>query len=260
MQRHAPRSSGATIQKFSRARTLAISLTALLIGVTLYASNVRAQTPPASTLPSTGTVAVATYESVGLYWQSPGGSTGCEVKYRKAGDTAWAPGLAMWYDARDAQCRGSLVSLAPNTYYQVEFNLPGQAANRGLVFKTWANQRPVARTVAVNGATGTTYNITEGGSPSGYVVYDGAGATRDAANGAQYNISIAASYVIVRNLVLKGAQQDAIRIAATVSDVIVEDNDISGWGRTRDGGTWGTDKSLMKKVRVVMTASFALES
>jgi len=239
MQRHAPRSSGATIQKFSRARTLAISLAALLIGVTLYASNVRAQTPPASTLPSTGTVAVATYESVGLYWQSPGGSTGCEVKYRKAGDTAWAPGLAMWYDARDAQCRGSLVSLAPNTYYQVEFNLPGQAANRGLVFKTWANQMPVARTVTVASGSNT-FNVAESGTAAGYVVYDGKGATLDAANGKTNNVTINASYVIVRGLTLKGAIQDAIRISPDVHDVIIEDNDISGWGRTRDG-TWATD-------------------
>jgi hypothetical protein len=82
--------------------------------------------------------------------------------------------------------------------------------------------------------------VTESGSAQGYVVYDGAGATRDAQNGAQFNITINASYVVVRNLVLKGAQQDAIRISPNVHDVIIEDNDISGWGRTRDG-TWGTD-------------------
>jgi hypothetical protein len=27
-----------------------------------------------STLPSTGTIAITTYESAGLYWQSPGGT------------------------------------------------------------------------------------------------------------------------------------------------------------------------------------------
>jgi hypothetical protein len=46
--------------------------------------------------------------------------------------------------------------------------------------------------------------------------------------------------VIIRGFALKGAQIDAIRIAPNVSDVIIEDNDISGWGRTRDG-TWGAD-------------------
>ena len=236
MQRHDLRSTGAKTLKHQRARTLAISLSVLLAGTAFYASNVRAQT---STLPSTNTIAIPTYESVGLYWQSPGGSAGCEVKYRKWGTTAWAQGLAMWYDSRDAQCRGSLVGLAPGTDYQVEFNLPGQAATRGLVFKTWANQLPVAKTITVPAGSGT-FNVAESGTASGYVVYDGKGATLDAANGAQYNVSINASYVIVRGLVLKGAIQDAIRISPTVHDVIIEDNDMSGWGRTRDG-KWGAD-------------------
>jgi hypothetical protein len=46
--------------------------------------------------------------------------------------------------------------------------------------------------------------------------------------------------VIVRGLVLRGAQQDAIRISPDVTDVIIEDNEISGWGRQR-AGTWGIE-------------------
>src|SRR5688572_7884842 len=159
-----------------------------------------------ATLPSTNTIAVPTYESVGLYWTSPGGTNGCQVKFRKAGATAWTQGLDMWYDARDSQCRGSLVHLTPNTSYQVEFNLPGQAPSRGLAFTTWANQKPVAKTITVNSASGTTLNVAEGGSASGYVVYDGKGATLDGVNSAQFNVTINASYVIVRGLNLKGAK------------------------------------------------------
>ena len=70
MRRHATQAS--------RVRTLAASLSVLLVGTALYASSVRAQTPTA-TLPSTGTIAVTTYESAGLYWQGPGGTAGCEV-------------------------------------------------------------------------------------------------------------------------------------------------------------------------------------
>ena len=126
-------------------RTLVASLTALIVGTALYAGNVRAQAP-APTLPSTGTIAVTTYESAGLYWQSPGGTAGCEVKYRKDGESAWKQGLAMWYDARDGQCRGSIVGLEAGTWYQAELNLPGQSATRGLVFQTWSNAKPVAKT------------------------------------------------------------------------------------------------------------------
>ena len=234
MQRHV-----SNIQAVSPARLRTLAAGSLLIcGLAAVATGARAQAP-APTLPSTGTIAIPTYEAVGLTWQSPGASSSCEVKYRASGESAWRQGLAMWYDARDQQCRGSLVSLSPDTYYQVEFNLPGQAATRGLVFKTWANRFPVAKTIAVNGGSGT-LNITEGGSPSGYVVYEGNGAVLDGQNSAQYNVTVNASYVIVRGLTLKGAKQDAIRISPNVHDVIIEDNDISGWGRQRSGN-WGID-------------------
>ena len=221
-----------------RVRTLAGALSVLLVGTAFYAGSVRAQTPTA-TLPSTGTIAVTTYESAGLYWQSPGGTAGCEVKYRKAGETAWKQALPMWYDARDSQCRGSIVGLEAGTWYQAELNLPGQEATRGVVFQTWSNGKPVAKTIAVNSGSAQ-YTITEGGTPTGWVVYEGNGATLDGANAATYNIHVKASYVIIRGLNLKGAKQDAIRLEPTVHDVVIEDNDISNWGRTRDG-TWATN-------------------
>src|SRR5688572_13339500 len=112
-------------------------------------------------LSSSGVAAVPTYESAGLYWQSPGGTAGCEVRYRKSGEAAWKQGLAMWYDARDSQCRGSLVALEAGSAYEAELNLPGQAPSRAITFSTWPNQRPVARTIAVNGGSAQ-YTITEG--------------------------------------------------------------------------------------------------
>src|SRR5687767_12458542 len=145
MQSHAPQVTTAR-----RVRTLAATLSVLLVGTAFYAKNVSAQT---ATLDSTGTIAVTTYESAGLYWQSPGGTAGCEVKYRKNGETAWKQGLDMWYDARDGQCRGSIVGLEAGTWYQAEMNLPGQAASRGSVFQTWSNGKPVAKTIAVSGGS-----------------------------------------------------------------------------------------------------------
>src|SRR5687768_10440301 len=202
---------------------------------------------------STGVRAVPTYESAGLYWSTPGANaaTGCEVKFRAAGESTWRAGLPLWFDSRNNECRGSLVHLAPGTTYEAQLNLPGAGPAKTLTFRTWANQLPVARTVTVNSGSAT-LNITEGGSPSGYVVYQGAaGAVLDGANTAQYNVTVNASYVIVRNLTLKGAKQDAIRVGATTTDVVIEDNEISGWGRTRNG-TWGTD--MDSGVRVVCSS------
>src|SRR3982751_5150567 len=85
--------------------------------------------------------AVATFESIGLYW-SPGanpGTAGCQVQYRKSGDTAWKQGLALWYDSRNGECRGSLVQLAPGNNYEVQFALPGQAFSWQLTATTWSD-------------------------------------------------------------------------------------------------------------------------
>src|SRR5438105_6775710 len=185
--------------------------------------------------------AVPTYESVGLYWPSPGASSaGCEVKYRKSGESTWRSGLNLWFDSSANECRGSLVNLTPGTAYEAQLNLPGQSGTKSVTFSTWPNKMPIAKTISVT-SSGATLNVSESGSASGYVVYDGgSSAVLDAQNGVPYNVTINASYVIVRGLTLRGAQQHGILIDPNVHDVIIEDNDISGWGRQRSGN-WGVD-------------------
>src|SRR5205814_6830636 len=93
---------------------------------------------------------------------------------------------------------------------------------------------PVATTVNVPSGSAM-LNITAGGSPAGYVVYQGAPGILDAQNGQDYNIYVNASYVVVRGFTLRGARIHGIRIADNVTNVVIEDNDISGWGRSRGG-------------------------
>jgi len=166
---------------------------------------------PAHAQDATGVRVVPTYEAAGLYWSNAGANsqTGCEVKFRKQGDANWSQGLAMWFDSRNGECRGSLVGLTNGTTYEAQLNLPGQPVAKAVTFATWANSKPVASTVKVASGSAT-LNITQGGSASGYVVYDGTGSTLDAANGQQYNITVNAPYVIIRGFTLKGAQIDAI--------------------------------------------------
>src|SRR5688572_3539845 len=106
MYRHVP---VATQFTDTRARTLT-GTSLLIVGLALFAGSAKAQS-----LPATDVAAITTYEAAGLYWQNPGGSAGCEVKFRKVGESAWSTGLPLWYDARDTQCRGSLVNLSPDT-------------------------------------------------------------------------------------------------------------------------------------------------
>src|SRR5439155_598804 len=90
---------------------------------------------------------------------------------------------------------------------------------------------PIARTIKANKGTSQPLNITEGGSADGYVLYDGGDATIDVNDQEKFNITISAPYVIVRGFTLRGARQDAIRLLEGAHDVVIEDNDISGWGR-----------------------------
>ena len=225
------------MQSHATRRVRVESVSFLLLAAALAFASGRAHA-----LDATGTRAVPTYEAVGLYWSSPGATAagGCEVQYRVSGAASWSQALTMWYDARNTECRGSIVGLTPGTSYDVQLNLPGQPAAKALTFSTWSNTQPVSQTITVPSGSAT-LNISAGGSASGYVVYDGGGsAVLDAQNGADYNVTINASYVIVRRLTLKGARIHGVLISKDVHDVIIEDNDISGWGRTRDG-TWGAD-------------------
>ena len=167
--------------------------------------------------PPTPPRAVATFESIGLYWTPPAnpGAAGCTVQYRRSADTDWKQGLAMWFDARNNECRGSLVQLAPGTNYVVQLGMPGQAPSVQLNAATWINDTalwPVAKTVEVQ-SSAQTLAITEGGTPAGYVVYVPAangGGTIDVANGADYALTISAPYVIVRS-----SRQDLSHTART---------------------------------------------
>src|SRR4051812_17935632 len=118
--------------------------------------------------------AVATFESIGIYWSppSPPPESGCAVRFRRAGETQWREGLPLWFDARNGECRGSLVQLDPGTRYEIDLGGARLAAS------TWPERFPVARTVRV--PPGKSLRISEGGSAAGYVVYEGDGAVLDA--------------------------------------------------------------------------------
>src|SRR5260221_2225408 len=195
--------------------------------------------------------AVTTFESIGIYWTPPAdpGPRGCPIQFRKSGDSSWREGLPLWFDARNRECRGSLVQLESGTKYEIKVGGAPFSAT------TWRERFPIARTVKVAG--GKSLAITEGGSASGYVLYTG-DATIDGADSEQYNITIAAPYVIVRGLKLKGAKQDAIRILPGAHDVVIEDNDISGWGRfsTTNAYGWKVGMDRESGIRCMSASGF----
>jgi hypothetical protein len=225
--------------------------------------NVQNAAPPPPPPPAPAPKAISTFHSIGLYWTPPAnpGASGCSVQYRIPGDAAWRDALPMWYDARNNECRGSIVNLTPATTYDVQIGMAGQAPVT-LTASTWSESFPVAKTVVVPSGS-QTFTISEGGTASGYVLYvaDAAGTTIDVAGAALYNVDVRASYVIVRGLTLKNAQQDGIRLQDGVHDVVIEENDISGWGRYRatltNGQMVGIDRD--SGVRAYCTTTPGLE-
>lgn len=187
--------------------------------------------------------AVATFESLGLYW-SPGATAearDCLVRYRPSGTEEWREGYPLWYDARNAECRGSLVMLTPDTDFEIELLEPTSNALARLRARTWSEIFPIGQTIYLPEYSEETLVITQSGRPDGYVLVapkPGATATIDAGGRADSNIRIKGSYVIVRGLRLENAGRNAIVLDKDIHDVVIEENDISGWGRVSADG-WG---------------------
>jgi hypothetical protein len=104
-----------------------------------------------------------------------------------------------------------------------------------LIASTWSEQFPVAQTITLPAGTQSQpLLITQGGTASGYVVYQGdptSGTTIDVQNAYPDGVQISAAYVILRGVTIKGAQQNGVELMPGAHDVVIEGNDISGWGR-----------------------------
>lgn len=195
-------------------------------------------------------IAVPTFHSIGLTWKPRDGAPdrSCRVQFRPRGESTWREGLPLWFDPnehpgrpeRSHEYRGSLVHLQPDTTYEVRLTLAGGSESATLTTRTWSETFPVARTVQLPRHGTETLVISEGGSAQrGYVLYEAnpAGSVIDVDGVADVNVRIDASFVIVRGLTLRGARRHGIELGA-VSHVLIEDNDISGWGANLEDG-WG---------------------
>lgn len=220
-----------------------------------------ASTPPLPIPPaqSEGPRAVPTFACVGLYWAPPAGSeeNKCQVSYRPSGGDEWREGLPLWFDSRNREYRGSIVGLQPATTYEIKLSLD-KSGTTTINSTTWSEKFPIARTVHLPpGVSNQPLEITEGGTPDGYVLYTSHPKSRSEIDAADANpacITVRAPYVIIRGLTLRGASEHGIKIAGPMHDVVIEDCDISGWGRISadgfgknlDAGISGLDPGLSR--------------
>ena len=209
--------------------------------------------------------AVPTFECIGLYWNAETGAADntCQVRYRPAGSLQWKQAMPLWFDDRQMspvgrdgrgtetatawqygrQYRGSIVNLEPGTQYEIELTLEKTQEKQVLNVRTWGEDFPVGRQVAVQDGSATLV-IEQGGTAEGYVVYappEGRqSAVIDVKNEKDHCIEVRASFVIIRGLTLKDAKVHGIRIFENCHDIVIENCDISGWGRVAEDG-WGRD-------------------
>ena len=185
--------------------------------------------------------AVPTFESIGVYWPLAGEAQhdgDCAIEFRPKGEDAWRSGLPLWHDRDASECRGSIVGLRPGTTYELKLSRAGETET--LEARTWSESFPVGRTVTLPEFSGATLRITQSGTPDGYVLYappPGKSAVIDVGKQHDFNVIIDARYVILRGVTLKGARHSGILLGKTadknasdVSDIVIEDSDISAWG------------------------------
>jgi len=181
--------------------------------------------------------AVTTFESIGLYW-SPAGSAPCDVRYRVGGSAEWSDSVPLWRDARDGECRGSLVHLSSGTEYEVQLSTSGGAMER-LTASTWSESFPIGEVVELPERSTDTLVIDRSGSPGAYILFapaEGSTATIEVDGSTDHAVEISGSYVIVRGVTIRGAGTHGVRIFEPASDVVIEECDISGWGTDESDG------------------------
>ena len=188
-----------------------------------------------------GAWAVPTFESLGLYYNRDAAADSCRVRYRIAGSIEWREGYPLVYDARERQYRGSLVSLRPNTPYEIRLEADGAVVD--LQARTRSEEIPIGKTTYLPGGnTDQTLYIREPGTENGWHLVaptPGSKLVSDVFNASDHNVVVEADYVIIRGLELKNAGIHGVVIRKGVQHVIIEDCHITGWGRLGGARVWG---------------------
>jgi hypothetical protein len=200
--------------------------------------------------------AIPTFHCLGLYWSPPGGSPGrdVQVRYKPQGAGQWNQALPMRFnpiagtDLDLADYRGSIVHLAPGTTYEIQLTLAGTSTTASVTATTWSEAFPTGESVRV-GDRDTPLVIDASGTPGAYRVYDGSGSSIDVRHKYDQCISVNASYVVLRGFALKGAGAGDSTSRGTIGaiqiegghDIIIEDCDISDWGRFNASTGFGRD-------------------
>jgi hypothetical protein len=206
-------------------------------------------------LPEEG-LAVPTFHSIGVYWNPPGDlpkDTLLPVRFcEKVGVNVWREGWPMFFDPRllvdyvtgamEYRGRTSLVHLKPGTTYLIQMGLPTPTGPKWMTQIEAKTRSEAFKLKRINDVTSQSNQLTlnEGGNADeGFVVYDGHGSTIDVRKGADWCIRVDVNHVILRNFRLKGPRNGNVLAGLGVSDLVVEDCELTDWGSQRASGSLG---------------------
>jgi hypothetical protein len=195
---------------------------------------------------------VPTFENLGISWSpvNMGPRQTARVQYRFLGSTIWRDAQELWFDNRGGsyvpEYRGSIVNLYPGTTYEVKLTLTPSGESTTVVASTWAEKfgtgtvnRP-GKNITTTTAESCTVILSTSGSAGSYYVYDGEGIyTIDSRRMGDSGICIADNvhHVIIRGWKITGALDHGIHLGNNTHDIVIEDNDITQWGRDHNGET-----------------------
>ena len=196
-----------------------------------------------------------TFESMSIDWTPPGGVAGqAYATFAPVGAVA-APtrSLDLSFDAAAREYRGSLLFLTPDTEYNITLHLDGVPIETATA-RTWAETFPIARTVEVPTGSQSAPLTIDGihGSATGYVLYvpaPGGDNTLDASAVPHSVVITDSTYVVLRGFTFVNAQEAAIVIWGSdpVNNIVIEDNEITNWGRIDAAGIAMRDHGILSK-------------
>jgi hypothetical protein len=151
--------------------------------------------------------------------------------------------MSLWFDKREGEYRGSIVHLEPGALVEIRLSLPGNETVETFGVRTWDEDFPIGEVVLLPEHSTETLVIDRAGSPDGYILFThapGSSATIDVGYASDANVKITgnSAYIILRGLTLRGSTEHGIEFTGDAHDIVIEENDISGWGTNGPAG-WG---------------------
>lgn len=157
------------------------------------------------------------------------------ARYRAAGDADWTDALPLVARPSEAEFRGSVFDLKPDTGYELEVFLAPDPGTRRASFRTWPRRPPTGETRHLDDLAGLTapHVLNLRGTPDAWVLVRPRPGTRgliEASAGATHALAIEdAAYVVVEGFTIRGGDDDAVRVQRS-QDVLLVGCDIAGWG------------------------------